>query len=88
MVVEVDVKGGRGAVGLAEVSVDALRGNLKAAMSSFAEVFKDIHQVGDFQLSEVSIEVEVSAEGGIQFIGTTKVAGSGSISLKFKNPKA
>lgn len=88
MVVEIDVKGGRGAVGLAEVPVDTLRANLKAATSSLAEVFSDIRQVGNFQLSEVTIEVEVSAEGGVNFIGTAKVGGSGSISLKFTQPKA
>ena len=86
MIVEVDVKGGRGAVGLAEIPVDTLRTNLKAATSSLAEAFRDIRQVGDFQLSEVTVEVEVSAEGGVQFIGTAKVAGSGSISLKFTRP--
>lgn len=87
MIVEVDVKGGRGAVGLAEVPLDTLRANLKAATSSIAEVFSDIRQVGNFQLSEVEIAVEVTAEGGIHFIGTTKIGGSGSISLKFTQPK-
>lgn len=88
MIVEVDVKGGRSAVGLADIPIDTLRANLKAATSSLAEAFSDIRQVGNFQLSEVEIAVEVSAEGGVQFIGTAKVGGSGSISLKFTQPKA
>ena len=88
MVVEVlDVKGGRGAIGVTDVPVDALRANLKAATSTLAEAFRDIRKVGDFELSEVTIEVEVTAEGGVQFIGTAKVSGSGSISMKFTQPK-
>ena len=51
-----------------------------------AEAFQDIRQVGEFSLSEVSIELEVTAEGGVAFIGTAKVSGSGSITLKFNPP--
>jgi hypothetical protein len=87
MVVEVDVKGGRGAVGVADVPVDALRANLNAATASLAEAFRDIRKVGEFQLAEVEIGIEVTAEGGVQFIGTAKVGGSASISLKFAQPK-
>jgi hypothetical protein len=88
MVVEVEVKGGRGAIGIAEIPIDTLRENLKSATSLLAEAFQDIRQVGHFCLSEVSIELEVGAEGGVSFIGTAKVSGSGSISLKFTPPPA
>lgn len=86
MIVEVPSKGSSYSVGLAEVSVDVLRTKLTNSMAALSEVFSDIGKVGDFHLSEVSIGIEVSAEGGIHFIGTTKVAGSGSITLKFTNP--
>jgi len=86
IVVEIGAKGGREAVGIANVPIDKLRDSLKSATSLLAEAFQDIRQVGQFCLSEVSIEVEVSAEGGVSFIGTTKVSGSGSITLKFSPP--
>jgi hypothetical protein len=89
-VVSVDAsKGGAwGAVGLADVPVDTLKASLKSATSLLAEAFQEIRQVGQFSLSEVSIELEVSAEGGVSFIGTAKVSGSGSITLKFSPPGA
>jgi hypothetical protein len=86
MVVAIDAKGGLGAVGLADVPLDKLKGSLKSATSLLAEAFEDIRQVGQYSLSEVSIELEVSAEGGVSFIGTAKVSGSGSITLKFSPP--
>jgi hypothetical protein len=86
MIVEVDAKGLRGAVGVADVPIDRLRDSLKSATSLLAEALQDIRQVGQYCLSEVSIELEVSAEGGVSFVATTKVSGSGSITLKFSPP--
>jgi hypothetical protein len=89
MVVAVDAKGGAwGAVGVADVPIDKLRDSLRSATSLLAEAFQDIRQVGQYSLSEVSIELEVSAEGGVSLIGTAKVSGSGSITLKFSPPAA
>jgi hypothetical protein len=88
MVVAIDAKGGRGGVGVADVPIDKLRGSLRSATSLLAEVFQDIRQVGQYCLSEVSIELEVGAEGGVSFIGTATVSGSGSIKLKFSPPAA
>ena len=84
-VVEVDTKGGSG-IGVADIPVERLRASLKEATGALAEVFEDIWQVGNFQLNEVTIGLEVSAEGGVQFIGSAKVGGKGSISLKFVPP--
>jgi hypothetical protein len=88
MIVEVDAKGLRGAVGVADIPIDKLRNSLKSASSLLAEAFQDMRRVGEFNLSEISIELEVTAEGGVAFIGTAKVSGSGSITLKFSPPAA
>lgn len=83
ILVEVVGKGG-GAVGVADIPVEALRANFRSATSLLAEALADIRQVGQFELQEVEVGVEVSSEGGVQFIGTAKVSGSGSIKLTFK----
>ena len=85
ILVSVEGKGG-GAVGVAVIPVTTLRENLRSATSLLAEAFSDIREVGNYQLAEVELGVEITAEGGVQFIGTAKMSGSGSITLKFKKP--
>jgi len=80
--VEVTGKGG-GAFGVASIPVETLRANFRECTQMLSEALGDIHNVGTFELQEVEVGVEVSAEGGVQFVGTAKVAGSGSIKLKF-----
>lgn len=86
-VVDVGTKGG-GSVGYAEIPVRTLRDNLRRATIGLAEALQDIWAVGEFQLAEVTIGLEVSAEGGVHFIGTSKVGGKGTIALKFVAPTA
>lgn len=85
ILVEVIGKGG-GAVGVADIPVETLRTNFRSATSLLSDALADIRQVGQFELQEVEVGVEVSAEGGVQFIGTAKVSGSGTIKLTFKRP--
>lgn len=85
ILVDVGGKGG-GAVGIAEIPIATLRENLKSATALLSEVLRDVREVGSYELSELAVGVEITAEGGIQFIGTTKVSGSGSITLKFRKP--
>ncbi|HYV49820.1 MAG TPA: hypothetical protein VFA20_33420 [Myxococcaceae bacterium] len=84
-VVKDDTKGMRDLV-VAQVPVDKLRANLKSATSALAEVFRDIQAVGQFQLDEVTIGLEVTAEGGIEFLGSLSVGGKAAITLKFTPP--
>jgi hypothetical protein len=85
-IVDVPTKGGPG-VGIAEIPVKQLRASLNAATAGLADVLRDLWKVGEFQLNEITIGLEISAEGGVHFIGTSKVGGKGSISLKFAAPK-
>jgi hypothetical protein len=46
-------------------------------------MLNDVKQVGGFQLKQVTIQVEVTAEGGIELVGTAKLGGKGAITLTF-----
>ena len=58
--VEVDTKGGTG-VAKNLVPVEDLKRNLENAAQKLAHVFEDIKQVGEFNLTEVSLGLEVGA---------------------------
>jgi hypothetical protein len=68
---------------LQEIPIETIRKNLKAFCDSIGRSLQDIQEVGRFKLTEVTLSIEVSAEGGIQLIGTSKVAGKGAITLTF-----
>lgn len=70
-------------IGLKQIPVDVLRSNLANISLSMLNVLEDIKQVGRFKLKEVTLEVEVNANGGVSFIGTANIGGKGAISLKF-----
>ena len=65
------------------IPTEKLRENLKSVCQSVANTLQDIKKVGDFNLKTVQLQVEVSAEGGIELIGTTKLGGKGAITLTF-----
>ncbi len=66
-----------------EISIERLRQSMTDLAHSALGVLEGIRDVGRFKLSEVTLKVEVSAEGGVDLIGTASVGGSGSITLKF-----
>ena len=68
------------------VPVDKLRASLQSVSESFLETLADIKSVGKFQLKEVTVKVEVSAEGGVHFIGSATASATGAIELKFVLP--
>jgi hypothetical protein len=70
-------------IGLKQIPIDTLKQNLGNITSSMLNVLEDIKQVGKFRLKEVTLHVEVSANGGISLIGTANLGGKGAISLKF-----
>ena len=65
------------------IPLDHLKANMEAACRQVSQMLEDVRSVGQFRLSEITLQVEISAEGGVQFIGTSKVAGKGAITLKF-----
>jgi hypothetical protein len=71
---------------LKSLPLDRVKENLTNATNGFLKILADIREVGQFKQSEVQIQIEVSAEGGVDFIGTSKVGGKGAITLTFKTP--
>ena len=71
------------AIGLQAVPVNRLKENLNQVAEAMLTVLDDIKQVGQFQLKEVTLQVEVSARGGVNLIGTASLGGKGAITLKF-----
>jgi len=81
-----DVKGffsSESIIGVCQVPVDALRQNLSNIAETVLTVLEDIKEVGRFRLKEVTLQVEVTAQGGVQLIGTANLGGKGAITLKF-----
>ncbi len=73
-----------------EVSLDALKSSLDSATESLSEVFTSAFErtFGAFELNEVEMALEVSANGKVGIMGSgASVKGSGSIKLKFVRKK-
>ena len=68
---------------LEQVSIEKLRQSLGLACNGLTKILDDIKSVGRFRLKEVTVQVEISAEGGVQLIGTATLGGKGAISMTF-----
>jgi hypothetical protein len=66
------------------IPVDALRENVSAAVAALRSVFDELTQdAGRMRLREVQVGFEVTATGGVNFIGTAEVGAKGAITLTF-----
>ncbi len=65
------------------IDAGKIRQSLSDLSGQISEILQDIKAVGDFKLKEVSLSVQIGAEGGVALIGTAKAKASGAISLKF-----
>ena len=70
-------------IALRELPTNLLRKNLNTVCQGVASVLSDVQKVGNFRLKEVTVQVEVTAEGGIELVGTAKLGGKGAITLTF-----
>lgn len=82
----VQAKGARDVI-LEDIEAAKLNSGLRAACQNLAQAFEGLRKVGDFELEKVTIGIEITAEGGVAFIGTAKVGGSAAIQLEFIRPK-
>ena len=71
-----------------DVPVDQLQRSLKDLTGTLATILADLRAVGDFELSEVHVGVELTAEGGVNLIGNLSAGAKGAIELTFKPPVA
>ena len=85
---EDDVKGifsSTGEIVLRELDVTKLSENLNKICKGVVTLVNDVKAVGNFKLKEISIEVEITAEGGVELIGTAKLGGKGAVKLTFSD---
>lgn len=68
---------------LEHIPIEKLQANLSNVCMGLTRALSDIKEVGNFRLKEVSIQVEVTASGGVNLIGTATLGGKGAITLKF-----
>ena len=76
-----------GVAELSAVSVKTLAKNIETACRGLGRALQNARKVGGFELDQVTIGLEVSAEGGVAFIGSVNVGGKGAVTLTFKPPK-
>jgi hypothetical protein len=60
-----------------------LAASLKGLYAQLGEVFAGMREVAGFELQQVEIGLEISAEGGFNLIGSAKAGGKGAITLSF-----
>lgn len=62
-----------------------LAGKLSEFVCGFSEALENISDtISGYDLDEIEVSVEVSAEGEISLVGAVSVGSSGGITLKFK----
>ncbi|MBO3752834.1 hypothetical protein J5X84_42870 [Streptosporangiaceae bacterium NEAU-GS5] len=73
-----------GTVVLRRIPVEVLRENLRHTADLLRTVFLDLaKEAAGLRLKEAQIGLEISAEGGVQLIGTAQVGAKAAITLVF-----
>jgi hypothetical protein len=73
--------------GVFEVDTDKLASSMRELKTQLAQVFADIREVGQFELSSIELGLEINTEGGFNLIGSVRAGAKGAIKLKFEPPK-
>ncbi|MFJ4784336.1 hypothetical protein [Streptomyces sp. NPDC088794] len=69
------------------VPLGPLRRNLADAVDALQQVFQEVaDRGGPLPLAEAQLSFQVTAGGGVQFIGSGQVQGGRSLTLTFKRP--
>ncbi len=74
---------GLGETKVRQLDVDQLRASFGKLSGQVSAILQDVRQVGDFKLKEVELQVEISAEAGVNLVGNLKAGTRGAISLTF-----
>jgi len=71
-----------------EISVDTLKTNMDTFTGKLGSLLDKMPNMGDYDLSEVKINVNITAGGEFQLVGVARGKGevSGGITLTFKKP--
>ena len=68
---------------LIPLNTEELAASLRELTGELGKLFGDIRRVGGFELQQVQVGLEISAEGGFNLIGSAKAGGKGAITLTF-----
>jgi hypothetical protein len=79
---------GRGSSAVIPFETAELAASLRGLTSQLGELFGDLRAVGGYELQEVQVGLEISAEGGFNLIGSAKAGGKGAITLTFAPGRA
>ncbi|MFD4502182.1 hypothetical protein [Streptomyces sp. NPDC058457] len=72
---------------LRSVPLGPLRKNLADAVDALQRVFQEVaDRGGPLPLAEAQLSFQVTASGGVQFIGSGQMQGARSLTLTFKRP--
>ena len=63
-----------------------LQHSLKDLTGTLTAIFADLKAVGEFELSEVQVGIELTVEGGVNLIGNVSAGATGAMQLTFKPP--
>jgi hypothetical protein len=69
------------------IPAERLAESMKDIKSSLDEVFTSIAEVGDFELSEIKLGLEITAKGKFALIASAEAGAKGAITLTFSPPK-
>jgi len=70
-----------------KIPASKLRESLREIANGLEVALRDLRAVGDFELTELTLQAQVNGEGGVSLLGTGgKLGASGGITLKF-SPK-
>jgi hypothetical protein len=69
---------------VANVDTDSLKKNLNDLMENLSDVFSAQQERSPFGLKQVEVGVEITAEGGVNLIGSITAGAKASITLTFE----
>ncbi|MCP4664528.1 MAG: hypothetical protein GY856_54785 [bacterium] len=65
------------------IDVGKLRKSFAGLSAQVSTILQDVKKIGDFELKQVQLQVEISSEGGVHLVGTLKAGIKGAITLTF-----
>lgn len=65
------------------MDVGKLRESFAGLSAQVSTILRDVKKIGDFELKQVQLQVEISSEGGVHLVGTLKAGVKGAITLTF-----
>lgn len=82
-------KGGSGVKRWDRIKPEDLKTGLDSFLEKFSYVLSECSQkIGEFNLDEIEIKVDISLTGGVRLIGAAEATTSGGLTIKFKRNKS